>query len=374
MKFLIVDTYYPGFLKSFYKDNKTDNLGYREHKDLLLKQFFGTSDFYSYNLEKIGQEAEDLIINDQKLQLKWAKENGVKVKAGGIWSKIQMLPYIHRFIGRPDWMQKISLEQIKKIKPDVVYMQDLSALNPDTLKEVKKICKILIGQIACPLPSQENLKQFDLILTSFPHYVERFRKMGIKSEYFKISFDQRVLNKVGENKRIYDVVFIGSFSPHHIEGTKIMEKIAREVKADFWGYGAESLPISSPIRKNFHGEAWGLNMYKILSQSKIVINRHISVAENYANNMRLYESTGMGAMLITDHKDNLDDLFKIDKEVIAYKNIDELIKKIRFYLKNEKKREQVAKEGQKRTLKDYSYEKRMKELINIIDKYLKNER
>ena len=46
-------------------------------------------------------------------------------------------------------------------------------------------------------------------------------------------------------------------------------------------------------------------MYNILSRTKISFNRHINVAENNANNMRLYEATGMGSLLLTDKKDNL---------------------------------------------------------------------
>ena len=35
-------------------------------------------------------------------------------------------------------------------------------------------------------------------------------------------------------------------------------------------------------------------MYRVLRQSKIALNRHSDVAEDHANNMRLYEATGVG--------------------------------------------------------------------------------
>src|SRR3989344_7172227 len=111
-------------------------------------------------------------------------------------------------------------------------------------------------------------------------------------------------------------------------------------------------------------------MYNIMLQSKITINRHIDIAEDYANNMRLYEATGCGAMLITDKKKNLSDLFKIDKEIISYEDTDDLIEKIRYYLKKDKEREAIASAGQKRTLKDHNYSVRMKELVNILEKYI----
>jgi spore maturation protein CgeB len=42
-------------------------------------------------------------------------------------------------------------------------------------------------------------------------------------------------------------------------------------------------------------------MFKILARSKIVINRHGTIAGNYAVNMRMYEATGSGAMLVTEN-------------------------------------------------------------------------
>ena len=370
-KILIIDTYYSGFLRNFYLNNPTTiNKSYQEQKKTLLNQCFGTSDYYSYNLQQLGYRADDLIVNDEILQRQWVKEHHLDVSGSNWFSKVQMLPYIHRFLGRPKWVQEITLAQIKVIKPDVVYMQDLSILNSGTLQEIKKICKLLVGQIAYPLPAEENLKQFDLILTSFPHYVERFRKMGINSEYFKIGFEVRVLDKVGEHDRIYDVGFIGSFSPHHSAGTKLLEEVASKIPLHVWGQGINFLSPTSPLRKNYHGEAWGLQMYKMLARTKIVINRHIDVAENHANNMRLYESTGMGAMLITDKKDNLSDLFKVGQEIISYETALDLTKKIEYYLKHEEKRQEIVKMGQKRTLEDHNYKKRMKELVKILERYL----
>lgn len=374
MKFIFVDTYYLGFLSHFRSRHPhLASKNYAAQKKALLKSCFGTSDYYSRHLQELGHKAEDLIINDEILQRQWARENNQRVRGAGLWAKLQSTPLIHRLIGRPSWMQQIALAQIKKAQADIIYVQDLSALNPSTLKEVKRHCKLLVGQIACPLPAKENLKQFDLILTSFPHYVNRFRQMGIKSEYFKIAFEPRVWQMIEPQKRIYDVAFIGSYSYHHRSGTKLFEKVASRVSVNFWGLGGEGLPESSPIKKTFHGPAFGLEMYKILAQTKIVINRHISAAENNANNMRLFESTGMGAMLITDAKKNLAQLFKVDEEVVAYNNIDDLIKKIKYYLKDEKERRRIAAAGQKRTLTEHSYANRMKELVGILEKYLKED-
>lgn len=371
MKIAIIDTYYSEFLKDFYKKNpglKTNK--YDEQKKKLLDSCFGTSDFYSRYLEKLGYDVEDFIINAEYLQKKWAKENDTKVKDNWLISKLQTLPYVYKFFGKPKWIQEIALAQIKKYTPDIVYIQDLSILNPETLRMIKKYCKLLVGQIASPPPPKKYLKCFDLIITSFPHFVKEFNKLEIKSEYQKLAFESRILKKVGKQKKVYDVTFIGSFTPHHSEGTKVLEEVARKIPVNVWGQGIEFLSLHSPLRKNYHGEAWGLDMYKIFAESKIVINRHIGVSGDYANNMRLYEATGTGAMLITDHKRNLNDLFKVGKEVVEYKNSEDLIDKINYYLRNDNEREKIARAGQKRTLKDHNYRLRMKELDVILKKYV----
>jgi spore maturation protein CgeB len=116
---------------------------------------------------------------------------------------------------------------------------------------------------------------------------------------------------------------------------------------------------------------WGLDMYRVLCRSRVTLNRHINVAGEYANNMRLYEATGCGAMLVTDNKRNLGDLFSIGKEIVAYENVDDLCDRIRYYEKHDVERKAIAEAGQKRTLNDHTYYHRMEDLIDIIEAYAK---
>ena len=36
---------------------------------------------------------------------------------------------------------------------------------------------------------------YDLILTSFPHFVSRIKEAGVASEYFRLGFDPRMLSQ-----------------------------------------------------------------------------------------------------------------------------------------------------------------------------------
>lgn len=372
MRILFVDTYYPRFLDHFWaKNSNLEKRKYSQIKKSLLATCFGTSNFYSNTLNNLGYEADDIIINDDKLQYKWARENKFNVNKPKYVDCLNGFPLIGKYFKTPEWIQVIAFEQINKYKPDVVYMQDLGVLTPKTLKKIKKLVKLLVGQTACPLPDEKNLKCFDLIITSFPHYVPLFRKMGIKSEYLKLAFESTILKKIPEVKKIYDVSFVGSFGLHHLKATKVFEQVAKCIPIHVWGQGFEFLSPSSPLRKNFHKEnCFGLDLFKVLSQSKIVLNRHIDVANGYANNMRLFETTACGAMLITDTKKNLNDLFEVGKEVVEYLNPRDLAEKIKYYLKHDKERIEIAKNGQKKTLQRHNYVARMKELSEILEKHL----
>ena len=114
-------------------------------------------------------------------------------------------------------------------------------------------------------------------------------------------------------------MFVGGVDPRvHAAGTALLERVAEAADLRVWGYGVDALPADSPLRSRHRGEAWGSEMYDVLARARIVVNRHIDVAEGFANNMRLYEATGSGALVITEAAPNLGDLFEPHREVFTY--------------------------------------------------------
>ena len=123
----------------------------------------------------------------------------------------------------------------------------------------------------------------------------------------------------------------------HGEGVRLLEQAAAALDADvaIYGYGASRLAKTSPLRDRYRGEAWGLDMYRVLAGARIALNRHIAAAEGYANNMRLYEATGVGAALLTDAGRNLGELFEPGVEVATYRDPDGLVAAARSLLEDE---------------------------------------
>jgi spore maturation protein CgeB len=359
MRVLIVDTCYPAFLASHYESNPgLEQRPYDEQWRALMDTFFGTADSYSHYLGELGHDAHEVVVNAEPLQRAWAREHG---------RGASLLGRLRRRAG-----SDLVLAQAEWFEPDVVYVQHIGFLPPETMAVLKAQSRLLVGQIASEAPEAEHFQHLDLVLTSFPHYVSRFRSEGIASEYFRIGFDPRVLDRLGEVKPSHDVVFVGALGRlQHARGNDLLERAAERVPIDFWGYDLGHRPRTSPFVGRYHGEAWGLDMLQVLASARIAVNRHIDVAEDNANNMRLYEATGVGSLLLTDAKQNLGELFDVGREVIAYRDEDELVEAVEHFLAHEDERAAVAAAGQRRTLREHTYEVRMRELADILDAYLR---
>jgi hypothetical protein len=368
MRILVLDFYYSAFLNSFYaKHSDLEQRPYGEQWRALMDQCFGTADFYSTNLIALGHQAIEIVVNCEPLQRRWAKENGIRLEEWVWGRRAGVIPY-PRYDQSKDWLQTVLTAQVKDYRPDVLHIQDMNGTSAEFLREVRPHVKLITGQIACPI-SRADFREYDLVLSSFPHFVERFRAEGLRSEYFNLGFEPRVLQRLQKGPR-RDVVFIGGLSSDHAERTRFLEHIARSQPLDVWGYGCESLSESSPLRRFHHGGLWAIDMYRVLYNASIALNHHISVAGRYANNMRLYEATGVGTLLLTDSKDNLATLFAKGKEVVAYRSPEEALELVDYYLGHEEERKAIAQAGQARTLREHTYRHRMEEFIDMVSRCL----
>jgi len=240
------------------------------------------------------------------------------------------------------------------------------------LREMKPHIRFLIGRHAATKLSEENdYRSYDLVLSSFPPTLDWFRHKGIPAEMNRLGFEPKVLSYLKPEDRTFGVTFIGSFfAGIHSSRAVFLESLCDRIeKIRIWGTGIDQLSLTSSIRRCYMGQAWGREMYQILRKSKITLNHHGDIAP-YANNMRLYEATGVGTLLITDWKENLHEMFEPGKEVVGYRSPEECLELIQYYLGHNEERETIAHAGQERTFKEHTYYQRMQELVAIVRKYL----
>ncbi len=164
-----------------------------------------------------------------------------------------------------------------------------------------------------------------------------------------------------------DVSFVGSISLDHRQRIALLEAVAERYDLKLWGNRPQALPASSPLHRCFQGEVWGVDMYQVLRRSRITLNSHIDLAGREAGNMRLFEATGVGTFLLTDFKDNLHTLFAPDREVAVWRSIDDCLKRIEHYLRDDEGRAEIARAGQARTMAQHTYRHRAAEILGFVD-------
>ena len=360
MRILIVDCAYAGFLLDFYhRQADVQELDFERHRRRFMGEGFGTADAMSVNLRLLGHEAEEVVVNAVPMQAAWAREHGVSTAEGV-----------------PNWHPEILAEQVRVIRPDLLYVQEISPVRDEFWSQVRPHVRLLVGQVACTIPAGRDFSAYDLIVSSWRPLIDHFLRQGRSAEYLPLGFDHRVLDRLGTVGRQWGVSFVGGLGAVHPERTRLIEHLCRNVELDVWGYHMGDDPLPETTATRHRGSAWGLDMYRILAGSRITINQHglIEVAgrsdDRYANNQRLFEATGVGTLLITDPKENLAELFAPGQEVVTYRDPDDCVEQVQHLLKDETRRRAIAEAGQQRTLREHTYAQRMEQLANLLAKHM----
>jgi spore maturation protein CgeB len=267
------------------------------------------------------------------------------------------------------FLTEVLREQIDHYRADVILNLSMThhAWLPRFWQEVKaRTPVVLCGQhAATELQPDEDWTVYDLVISSFPPTVRWLLERGVRTEMIRLGFDPSALC-VGEgSRRDVSVSFVGSFLNIHRGRTRFLDELAATVPLTIWGEPPNEGFSDSRLAKCWAGRAWGVDMYRVLRRSRITLNHHGDVAP-FANNMRLYEATGMGALLITDWKPDLHLIFEVGKEVVAYRNAKECRDLIDHYLRHDDEGEAIAKAGQIRVLRDHTYHHRLKQLLHLL--------
>ncbi|MDO8512125.1 MAG: glycosyltransferase [bacterium] len=116
-------------------------------------------------------------------------------------------------------------------------------------------------------------------------------------------------------------------------------------------------PLSSLYPERCFPPRFGMDYFELIYNSRIVFNRHRVDKTEFAN-IRTFETTGMGACLLTDRANEAASLFEKDREIVSYESIPEAIEKVNFLLHDEKQRQAIADAGKRRTLRDHTAQNR----------------
>lgn len=363
MRIVLLYHFYEQFLRSIYAEPGVAGLPYNEQLERIVNSHFGDACSFYRHLQKQGHEPFLVIPNCREIQTAWALEAG--------------------FEPGKEWMTAIPAEQIRRIQPDIVYTSGLFPFYGDFFRTIRPYCRHIVSWIACPFPETLDFTDVSMVFTGSPSFRQYFLRRGLKSVIVPAAFDGDIVAAMPAETPDIPFSFVGGVSTSHVERFMVLKGLVEATQLQLWGYGIETGGIkerlkrllkfgtlSNPLQSRYRGEAWGLDMYRVLRRSRITFNLHIDVAGDWCGNMRMFEATGSGTLLLTDRKKNLPELFDPEREVVPYDSLDDAIDKVNYYLAHEEERQIIASAGQARTLRDYSFARRVENIVKALQSEL----
>lgn len=196
---------------------------------------------------------------------------------------------------------------------------------------------------------------------------EKYREIGLfNSIYFPFGCNEKIFRKQ-EISIKYDVSFVGGWHPYR---QWLIERIRKAgVSVEVVGYrwpkgeidqdGMVKVFNESRINLNLSNSAsW--DMRYLASSPRALINQLRSKKNIEQMKARMFEVSGCGSFQLSYYVEGLANCYDIDREIGVYKDADDLIEKVQFYLAHDDLRETIALAGHERTLKDHTFASRFK--------------
>jgi len=349
MRLQLLWVFYPAYLRKYYAAHPdAAALPYAEQREALLNDYFGWPPAVARRLAERGHTVDIIIANAAPLQRAYAREHGVS------WSM-------------RDYAMHIPQVQVQRFQPDVLWTGSNFQYFGAYLRDLKRHCRAVLAWTAAPLPLTLDLSGIDCMLTSHASFAATFRGRGLRCEQILPCFEPRILERLGTPVRDVEVSFLGGLTWAHRERIAIVDALVRQTaltvwsaKPRIWSRSAarpafwRALWQARHVLARTHAELYGMDLYRMLGRSQLSLNVHAEVAGGLAGNMRLFEITGAGALLLTEHMPNLHEFFDLETELVTYQGLDDLIDKVRYYSAHPSEAAAVAARGQRRTLSEHS--------------------
>jgi len=293
---------------------------------------------------------------------------------------------IMRDQGKP-FMNQAILEIVKTEKPDITFfVPHTDQFIPKIVNEIN-MYTISIGYLFDdPWRIEYSrfwAKHFTYITTSDINGVKKFNDAGFSNViYSPFACNTNFFIKK-DLPKIYDVSFVGQYNPYRDWYLKKLMKAG--IIVNVWGPGWKSGFINySEMIDIFNQSRINLNLSNSISwdiRFLLALNRPImDTLQTWRSTLRTYymkdrktremvkgrhfEINACGGFQLSYYAEGLESHYQIGKEIAIYESIEEMIDKIRYYLKYKEDRELIAQKGYKRTLQEHDMGQRYRSIFN----------
>ncbi len=286
------------------------------------------------------------------------------------------------------------LKQIKhhhNIRPIDVFFSYFSSAycSKELIEEIKKMGIITVNWF-CNASYQFHLirdlaPSYDYSLVPEKFRIPNYKKIGANPYYCQEAANPKVYKFLDLEPHI-DVSFVGARYADRYQFIKSIhdEKIKIRVYGENWHknqskartlmrYGYHLLGKGSYLpNRILGGYVSDDEMIGVFNMSKINLGftkcgeTHLSETPIKQVRLRDFEIPMCGGFYLTEYNEELAEFFEPDEEIVFFKDQEECIDKIKYYLKNNTERERIRMAGYIRAQHEHTWQRRLGNFFNSI--------
>ena len=283
-----------------------------------------------------------------------------KINLGIIRNKIKLLTisdrdYLRKYRGIFDLNGSLSLNKkiintVSKNKIDLIILGHTEKIFLSTFLKIReinpniKIVKIFIDSISNEFL---NFNKFfydynflnKIFVSSDP--ADLNKKYADKFQYIQYPVDKKIDYLKSYNKKNKNIDVFYAIS--HGINRGVLKKGRIDERESFFNFLSTKLKNYKTFFPGYNNlqPIWGNDFYKTLMQSKICINYSRGKYKKLYSSDRISSLIGNGCFVLNENSNKYYKIFN-KKELINFKNKTDLLKKIIYFLKNEKARKSIA--------------------------------
>jgi spore maturation protein CgeB len=300
-----------------------------------------------------------------------------------IGKKPSMIERIFNKLGYPldiTGANKTLIRLAQQWQPDIIWDEKALTLRPKTLKRIRnrfpKVKIVFYSEDDMYAKHNQSvyfvksIPLFDIIFTTKSYNVKELSSLGAKKVIFvDKTFDVYTHRPISLSKDDYykfgvDVGFIGTFEKERAEQMLFLAK--NGIKIRVFGCGWEDWRGKHPNLQIMGKPVYGDDYIKAICATKINLcflrkmNRDLQTD-------RTMEIPACGAFMLAERTEEHQRLFEEGKEAEFFDSKQELLEKIRYYLRHDEEREKIGWAGRKRCVESgYSHHKRLEYMMDQI--------
>jgi len=271
---------------------------------------------------------------------------------------------------------------IRESKADALVVDNCAPYHPEFLRTlpIYKVLRIADGPISAYDRDFAYVHAYDHIVYHSPAYSpdldmpEKLRYIGAKrADFWPLGVFEAMYDPAAREEDLFssardiDVLFIGAL---HLNKMPLLARVKKALGRSFRLFGMAGLKRNLYFNVKYGAPGWVSTVpfgdyVRLYRRAKIGINVH-NRGDYTVGSYRLFDLPANGVMQISDGGRHLGAFFSVGEEIAAYRNADDLIEKVRYYLAHDDERLAIARRGYRRVMAEHKIRDRFRELAGLI--------